>query len=771
MPNELEAPVRTIAVIGNALPRQCGIATYTTDLCTAINTAYPTSEVFVVAMNDTAEGYDYPNLVRFEVPQHDKSAYRQTAEALNLANVDLVCVQHEYGIFGGSSGSHLLTLLRNVRAPIITTLHTILRDPTIEQRKVLIELAQLSNRLVVMSTRAAAFLRDLYGVAAEKIDLIPHGIPDLPFLDSSFHKDRFNAEGKMVLLTFGLLSQNKGIEHVIAAMPTILKHHPNVVYMVLGTTHPQVRKHEGERYRLMLQRLAHDLAVDEQVVFYDQFVTLDELVQFIGAADIYITPYVNPAQIVSGTLAYTVGAGKAIISTPYWYAEEMLADGCGILVPSRDSHAIATQVLELLDNEAERHAMRKRAYLLGRTMTWPLVAARYMASFQQARREHRHSARTLRFALAQPVVGHELPPLQLDHLHRMTDSTGMVQHAIFSVPNYNEGYATDDNARALIAAVLLEERGVAEAEPLAMCYMAFLWHAFQQEHGRFRNFLGFDRRWQEEVGSEDSHARAVWALGTVLARSCNLALVGSASSLFAQALLAPLAFAHPRPWAFTLLGLHAYLQRFPGHRPSQRLVGDLAERLLARYQLHRADGWHWFEDMLSYDNAVLPHALLLAGEILGRADMREAGLEALRWLVSLQHGTEDYFTPVGCHGFYQRGAVPARFDQQPLEAQATVLSTLDAHRLTGDDMWYNEAHCAFAWFLGRNDLHLPLYNAVTGGCHDGLLVDRVNQNQGAESTLAFLLASMELGRAQAGLKTRPGHATVVFPLANGMVAR
>ena len=741
------AALRTVAVIGNYLPRQCGIATYTTDLCAAIAGGYPATDVFALAMNDTAQGYDYPARVRFELAQHDIGAYCRAADFLNLANTDVVCVQHEYGIFGGPSGSHLLTLLRDLRVPIVTTLHTVLREPDPQQRRVLIELANLSDRLVVMSQRGALFLREIYGIADEKIDVIPHGIPDVPFLDPSFHKDLLGAEGKIVLLTFGLLSQNKGIEHVIAAMPAILERHPNVIYVVLGATHPHVRQHEGERYRLSLQRKAHELGVDQQVAFYDQFVALDELVRFIGAADIYITPYLNPAQIVSGTLAYTVGAGKAVISTPYWYAEEMLADGRGMLVPFHDPAAIADRVLELLDNEAERHAMRKRAYLLGREMTWPRVAEHYMASFQRARDEHRSSTRTLGGTVPFHARAVDLPPQRLDHLRRMTDDTGILQHAVLATPNYAEGYTTDDNARALIAAVLLAEEGAPEAAALATRYMAFLRHAFNPERGRFRNFMGYDRRWLEEIGSEDSHARALWALGTVLSRSYDPSLLGIASPLFARALPAALAFEHPRPWAFALLGIHAYLQHFDGDRAAQQACRTLAERLLALYQANRADDWCWFGDLLTYDHAVLPHALLLGGDALGRADMCDAALESLGWLAALQRAEEGHFAPVGCHGFYRRGRAPARFDQQPLEAQAMVLAALDAQLIADDDRWLAEAHRAFDWFLGRNDLRLPLYDPTTGGCRDGLEVDRVNQNQGAESTLAFLLAALELRRA------------------------
>ncbi|GAC1563629.1 MAG: glycosyltransferase family 4 protein [Herpetosiphon sp.] len=739
--------IRKIAVLGNYTPRQCGIATYTADLCDAIAGAFPSIDVMTLAMNDVPEGYAYPERVRFEIAQHDIADYRSASDFINLSQADVVCVQHEYGIYGGEAGRYLLSLLRDLPVPVVTTLHTVLKDPDEQQRRVLSELAQLSDRLVVMSERGAVFLRDIYGVAAEKIVVVPHGIPDVPFIDPSFHKDEFNVEGKLVLLTFGLLSENKGLENVIAAMPAILERNPDVVYIVLGTTHPHVKKHEGERYRLSLQQLARDLGVEEHVVFYDQFVELSDLIKFIGAADIYITPYLNAAQIVSGTLAYAVGAGKAVVSTPYWYAEEMLADGRGVLVPFQDPAAIADRVVELLNHEAERHAMRKRAYLYGRDMTWEHVARRYVETFEEARDNHYQIVRLRRGTTAHYERAVDLPIVRLDHLLRMTDDTGLVQHAIHDVPNYNEGYTTDDNARGLIAAVLLEESGAPEAEELESRYMAFLWHAFNQETGRFRNFMSFDRRWLEEIGSEDAHARALWALGTVVARSKNTALLGIAGMLFERALPAVAMFEHPRPRAFALLGIHAYRKRFGGDRRLKQAQCALSEGLLELYQANRSSDWCWFNELLTYDNAVLPHALLVSGNQMGREDMQAAGLEALTWLGELQRSSDGHFSPIGCHGFYRRGTRPARFDQQPLEAHAHVAAALDALQITGDAHWLEEARRAFDWFLGRNDLGLALYDVVSGGCRDGLEVDRVNQNQGAESTLAYMLSLLNLRHA------------------------
>jgi len=743
--------INRIAFIGNYLPRLCGIATFTTDLCEAVAAEYPKKTCIALPVNDSEEGYSYPTRVRFELTEKDIDSYHRAADFLNINNVDLVSLQFEYGIFGGRAGSHILALLRDLRMPIVTTLHTILREPDPDQRRVLEEIAGLSDRLVVMSERGAAFLHEVYGVAPEKIDLIPHGIPDVPFVDPSFHKDLFGVEGKLVLLSFGLLSANKGIENVIAALPAIVARFPNVVYIVLGATHPHVIQQEGETYRLSLQWQAQEKGVEAQVIFYNRFVSLEELTQFIGAADIYITPYLNEQQIVSGTLAYTLGAGKAVVSTPYWYAEEMLADGRGALVPFRDPAALAERVIELLDNEAVRHAMRKRAYLFGRTMIWPQVARDYMKSFDRARAERRHFIAPGFPAKALDNRPGDLPPLKLDHLRHMTDETGMLQHAIFTVPNYREGYTTDDNARALMVSVLLEAMGSSEALDLSPRYLAFLWYAFNAETGRFRNFMDYQRRWLEVGGSDDSHGRALWALGTLLGRSNTPALQSMAGRLFELTLPAILETSSPRAWAFALIGIHEYLQRYAGDRRAGKVLEELAARLLTLYQSHRTEEWRWFEPGLSYCNAALPHALLMCGQSIPNEGMAEAGLESLVWLTAVQRADAGHFVPVGSNGFYERGGVRARFDQQPIEAQAMVSACLEAYRLTGDKRWRKEARRAFEWFLGRNDLNLPIYDPTTGGCRDGLHPDRLNENQGAESTLAFLQSLLELRLAENAL--------------------
>ncbi len=736
--------INRIAFIGNYLPRQCGIATFTTDLCEAIAAEYHETACIALPVNDIEAGYSYPPRVRFELTEKDINSYSRAADFLNISSVDLVCLQHEYGIFGGKAGSHILALLRELRMPIVTTLHTILKNPEPDQRRVLEEVAALSDRLVVMSERGSEFLQKIYNVVPEKIDLIPHGIPDVPFVDPSFNKDLFGVEGKIVLLSFGLLSANKGIETVISAMPEIVAHYPNSVYIVVGATHPHVIQREGETYRLSLQRLAQQKGVESNVIFYNRFVSLEELVEFIGAADIYITPYLNEAQITSGTLAYTLGAGKAVISTPYWYAQEMLENGRGVLVPFRDHEALAKEVINLLDNEAERHAMRKRAYKFGRAMIWSEVAQRYMESFKRARAERRHYVPAGFISKALDKYPGELPLLKLDHLNRMTDTTGMFQHALFTVPNYSHGYTTDDNARALLVSILLHELGRRESLGLASRYLAFLGFAYNDQTQRFRNFMDFQRNWLEDLGSDDSHGRALWALGTVLNHSDTPAFNSMAGWLFEETLPAILTTTSPRAWAFALIGIYEYSQKYDGDSRAGKVRDELAGRLLTLYQNNRSEKWRWFEKGLSYCNAALPHALLACGKIIPDRAMTDAGLESLNWLADLQRADAGHFVPIGSNGFYQRGKERARFDQQPVEAQAMVSACLEAFRVTKDKFWNREARRAFEWFLGRNDLDLPVYDPTTGGCRDGLHSDRVNENQGGESTLAFLQSLLEL---------------------------
>jgi glycosyltransferase involved in cell wall biosynthesis len=742
--------IRKVAFLGDYLPRKCGIATFTTDLRCAVAAEFPEMQCLVVPVNDREGGYDYPAEVRFEIAEQDLTSYLRAADFLNITDVDVICVEHEFGIFGGPAGSHVLALLGELRMPIVTTLHTVLREPNEVQRRVMRELIRLSARLVVMSERGREFLRDIYQAPEAKIDLIPHGIPDMPFADPNYFKDEFGVAGKRVLLTFGLLSPNKGIEFALSALPDIIREFPNIVYIVLGQTHPNLLREEGEAYRLSLERLAKDLGVQKHVVFFNRFVELEELMRFIGAADIYLTPYLTEAQITSGTLAYAFGSGNAVVSTPYWHAAELLTAERGKLVPFRDARAIAVAVVELLRDEPLRHTMRKNAYKLGRDMVWSRVAQLYTKSFEQARRDHNFVGRKSSPIKTLDEQPGQLPVLKLDHLFRMSDSTGIFQHASFTVPNFAEGYCTDDNARALVLALMLQKLGHDSPRlgALAATYAAFLNHAFDRKSRRFRNFMSFDRHWLEEVGSEDCHGHALWALGVCVAEAGHDSFQMLAAQLFEQALPVAAEFTSPRAWAFTLLGIDEYLRRLGGDRRASQIRELLTAKLLQRYADAAGQDWQWFEDTISYANAKLPHALILSGRWMNDPGLLETGVNALRWLAKIQTSDAGSFRPIGSNGFYPRGKERALFDQQPIEAQATVSACVEAYHATGDGFWVVEARRAFEWFLGRNDLGLALYDAGTGGCRDGLHVDRVSYNEGAESTLAFLLALAEMQTLQ-----------------------
>ncbi|NWK56341.1 glycosyltransferase [Verrucomicrobiaceae bacterium N1E253] len=738
-----EPRIRNIAWIGGHVPRQCGIATFTTDLRRALATEYPEAACQVVAMTDPGQSHAYPNCVMYEIDQEDEAAYAQAADFLNLRGVEVLSVQHEFGIFGGDCGVYLLELLERVTMPVVATLHTILREPNEQQRRVMMGLHRLCDRFVVMADHGREMLAEVYGVPEQKVDVVHHGVIDVPFLDPEYNKERFGVLGNTVLLTFGLLSPNKGLECAIRALPGIIRENPEVVYVIAGVTHPHLRAHEGEAYRGMLQKLAEDLGVAEHVKFENRFMDLDELTAMIEAADIYVTPYLNEAQITSGALSYAFGAGKAVVSTPYWHAQELLSDERGILVPFSDHEAITEAVNRYLGDPCLMTAVRKRAYEMGRTMTWPHAARNYMASFERARAQ-----RSGRVVNRVPVQ-RDLPPLNFQHMVEMTSHLGMFQHAVHNVPNNAEGCCSDDNARAYILTVLAGQlecdgKGKDAFCSLAGTYLAFLWDAFEPRTRKFRNFMSRGLEWMELEGSDDSHARAMWAVGVGVAWTGDLGHREVCAMLFHRGLAQLAKVTSPRAWAFGLLAINAYLESCPGDREVLRMRQLLVDRLLDLYQHHTGDTWAWFESVVAYDNARLSQALIQSGQRMGSERCLQVGLDSLRWLVEVQTAEGGWFSPVGCYGFWQKGGERAQFDQQPLEASAMVSACLQAEAATGDPFWQAQADFCLAWFTGHNDLGLKLYDETTGGCHDALQADRLNSNQGAESTIVFHLALVEL---------------------------
>lgn len=741
--------LNSVAVIGNYLPRKCGIATFTTDLVEALVKHTDISQCHAVAMNDKPEGYDYPDEVRFEIRQDNLTDYHTAGTYLNLNQMDIVSLQHEFGIFGGSEGQEILSLLLQLQMPVITTLHTVLIEPSKKQKEIIIQLAELSDRLVVMSQSAVKILQTVYDIPEYKIAYIPHGIPDIPFVDPNYYKEKFNLLGQNVLLTFGLLSQNKGIEYVIKSLPGVIKNFPNLTYIVLGATHPHVLKTEGERYRSYLQREVQRLNLSDHVIFKNYFIPFEDLCDHLASADLYITPYLGEDQITSGTLAYAMGTGKAVISTPYLYAKEMLSEGRGRLIPFKDTDAITHSLLDLLENDAQRHQMRKRAYDFNRNATWKKVAFQYQNIFQQVRADrningHRYLV-PYRRSIKKIETG-ELPGLNLGHLLRLSDNTGLLQHARYTLPNRNHGYCTDDNARALIFAVKALNNSQISSEQLDGLpdrYLSFLLHAFNPETGRFHNFMSYSGEWLDQAGSEDSHARALWALGVTASLSGQSPRLSLSSKLFMQALKSARSFQSPRAIAITIMGINSYLKVFPGDLKAQRIGSVLGQQLFDKFSAQAQNKWPWPEVQLTYANGKLPHALLLAGQSLERTEMVELGLNILDWLLKIQ--TENgHLAPVGNQGWYHCDGKKARFDQQPLEVYCLIEACATAFQFTADRQWLDRTMDCFNWFLGQNDLSLPLYDPSTGGCRDGLQVDGVNQNEGAESTLSWLLSLLTI---------------------------
>jgi glycosyltransferase involved in cell wall biosynthesis len=726
----------------------CGIATFTDSLRRAVSKDNPHHEAFVVTMTETGAEFEYPREVLFKIREDVIRDYVQAAEFLNSADVDVVSLQHEYGIFGGEAGSNIVQLLSRLKSPIVTTLHTVLTEPTLMQRTVMDQLVRHSAKIVVMAEKGRELLQSVHGVPAQKIEVIPHGIPDFPFLDSTFGKHKLGLEGKTVILTFGLLSPNKGIETTIDAMPRIIEACPNAVFVVLGATHPNLLRHQGETYRDNLTARVREHGLEDHVIFYNQFVGSNDLLDFIAMSDVYASSSLNEAQITSGALAYSFGLGKAIVSTPYWYAQELLDDGRGVLVPFRDPEAMSREIIALLTNDARRNSMRQRAYLASRSMTWERIAQRYMAAFEEVR-DARGLDKLRPVMPSKPLrEGQALPEVRVDHALSLCDGTGMLQHALYSEPNPDHGYCIDDNARALLFSNMLHNNGETHLPARVTArFAAFIQRAWNSENRRFRNFMSYGGTWLEEAGSEDSHGRALWALGECARTDIDLSRRRWAASLFKTALPAVEEFTSPRAWAFSLMGLDAYCAQFSDDLDAARVRRLLADKLIAALRKVETKDWVWFEEVLAYDNARLSQALIQTGMTTKTIAYVNAGLRSLRWLMELQTAPAGHFRPVGNESFGRMRQKPKAFDQQPVEASATISACLAASRAEPGANWTASAFRAFGWFLGDNDVQTAMIDLKTGACSDGLHVDRRNENKGAESTLSYLLGLAELRKS------------------------
>jgi len=719
------APFRHLALIGNALPRHCGLATYTSDVADALRQRYPAMKLDHYAMDD-GSGVSYPEHI-LTIDADEPAAYRVAADRIEASGAEAIWLQHEFGIFGGIAGSNILELIGATSLPLIVTLHTVLEQPSDEQDAIVRRLVARAERTIVMAATGADIVKNRYGVPADWISVIPHGVPDRAPRNPDELKPRFGWQGRKVLMTFGLLAPNKGIRHMIEAMPAIADAHPDALYAVVGATHPNLVRNDGECHRTMLMDLARDLGVENHVSFIDSFVEQEELLDMLQASDIYVTPYLNMAQVTSGTLSYAVAVGKPVVATPYVHAREILADGHGLIVPPANSAALAEASIGLLTDGARRESLGRAAYRRGRDMLWPRVVER---SLEPLAKTPQSSARPLHL---RPST------LPLDAILRMTDSVGMLQHSVYSVPNRDHGYCIDDNARALMVTVRRDDEQSAE---LAKIFAAFLQHGWNPDVRRFRNFMAYDRQWLESSGSEDSNGRTLWALGMAAARSSSPGLRDWALHLFEEA--APYAdeYSAPRAKAFAALGGYELLRARPDHDLSRWLLSQSAEQLMHHYFRYSREGWNWFEPELAYDNARLPEVLIRAGMVLDEPMMVERGLATLSWLMRHQTGPRGTFRPVGCHGFCRPYAPPLAFDQQPIEAAATIDAAAAAHEASGRPEWRQVARDAFAWFFGDNDAGVPLADSHDGSCFDGLMATGINRNRGAESILSLHLAAL-----------------------------
>jgi len=748
MKNKIVNGEEKICVIGNYLPRQCGIATFTTDLSKAIKSELRGENKLInIAMNDKEEGYDYPSEVKLTIQEDNREEYIKVAQYLNENKYKAVIIQHEYGIYGGADGEYIIELMKRLEMPVLTNLHTVLENPYLGQRKVIKALAKYSEKLLVMSQKAFDILTRVYGITQDMVAFVPHGIPDTIYEEQGLYNNVLGLEGKEIIFTFGLLGPGKGLEVMIEAMPAIVKKNPNAVYLILGKTHPHILKKTGDVYRKKLKEQIRSLNLEKNVVFHNKFVDPDTLVKYIKTSTIYSIPYLNREQITSGTLAYALGSGAVVVSTPFWHAEELLAEGRGVLVPFRDSASLAREINILLADSEKCQNIRRKAYDYARSMIWSKVAKSYLKIIEECKEKKNIYKRE--DEIGSRKISYELPEIDLTHLKILTDDTGILQHAKYTIPDLTHGYCVDDNARALIVTSMYYKlKGDRDIYYFIQKYLAFLNYSFDEKTKRFANFMSYDRRWQENIGSEDSHGRALWALGVTIKNISDEPIRAITMNLFTSALSVVLDFTSPRAWAFTVLGLSAYLEINPKDLEKREIVKILAEKIYSLYRNTVTSDWFWCEETITYSNGILPHALILAGETMDDKDMYNTGIQSLKWLLEIQTAPEGHLSVIGNEGWFTRNKKKITFGQQPVEAMCLLNACLHVYRTIKDQWWLDEANKCMGWFFGENDLKAPLYNYEDGGCRDGLDSHGVNKNQGAESTLAGLISLINIHKIE-----------------------
>jgi glycosyltransferase involved in cell wall biosynthesis len=738
-----------IAYLSTCLPRECGIATFNNNLIQAIQVNLRAKQIagndFIIALNDSdnRDEYEYPRNVKYIIRQQQQQDYLQAAELINNSDVDVCVMQHEFGIYGGQSGLYILSLVQQLEKPLVTVFHTILKEPSYLQKIIIREIARHSAKVIVINKRAIALLSSVYTIPREKIELIGHGVPDLEPPIKNPVKDIPPFKGNKVLLTFGLINRGKGLETVIRALPRIAEKHPDIMYVVVGNTHPGVKKINGEEYRDHLKDLARELKVDKHLSFINRFVPEQELVNYLSAAEIYVTPYLNAAQISSGSLSYAIGAGAAVLSTPYWHARELLDEDRGVLFDFRDADGLATVVIDLLDNPYKLSLLRQNAYEYGKQLRWPQVGNQYLSMLKEVLNKPVNGKKTIK----RLIDADRLPIFSLAHVTRMTDSTGIIQHARYAIPHFKEGYSLDDNTRALIMVLMAyEQKKNPEALKLLPVYLSYIQY-MQKDDGQFRNFLSFDRRYLDEECSEDGFGRTIWALGYLIGHSPAGSYREFADALFQISVPNYKKLVNLRGYANTLIGIAYFLRVHPSHEKMFGILVELTDLLMDAYTKNHDHNWHWFEDRLFYDNAILPLALFHSAEITGDAKIKKVALDTLRFL---EHKTfkNGHFNPVGNDGWHHRddGATPV-YDQQPVETMGMVLLYNQAYESTQNPEYIRKMFATYMWFLGENILRVPLYDHETKGCCDGLEPAGINRNQGAESTLACLVAHLTILKA------------------------
>lgn len=731
-----------IAFVATYPPRQCGIGTFTHSLAHAMkNNEDAENEIIIIAMTDNHEVYAFPPEVKLTIHQEHQTDYLAAADFINRSGAEVCILEHEFGIYGGQSGVYILPLLHRLHIPLIATLHTILEKPSYTEKAILQQICKMSDKLVVMSHKAIQFLEDIYEVPSDKIVRIEHGVPNIKF-DKTTSRAEFKLTDKKLLLTFGFVGRNKGIETVINALPQIIEKHPEVYYIVLGKTHPNVLRSAGEEYRNYLQRRIKTLKLDDHVNLLNEFVEEKELFKYLAACDIYITPYINEAQITSGTLTYAMGSGCAVVSTPYWHAAELLTQNKGRLFDFKDENGLADILNELLDHPETLKNIQKKAVAYGQDIIWPKIGDRY---FQLAKR--------LISELTKPQSNKEsaidlllLPPFSLAHIKRLTDDTGIIQHAKFGIPNLKEGYCLDDNSRALLMVCMAyKQKKNALALELMPVYMSYI-HYMQNPNGTFRNFLSFNRNFLDEVGSEDSFGRTIWVLGYLMGHAPNDAYYQTARLIFFNAAPNFEKLDSIRGIANTVIGLCYYLKTNPSDDEMKMCLLRMTEVLLAHFEKNKSENWNWFESLLAYDNGILPLALLHASQVLENKKAKVIAFEAMRFLTS--HTLKDgYLSVIGNREWFVKDKERSIYAQQPIDAMAMVLMYHQAFVVTGERSYLEKLFTSFMWFLGENDLRMSLYDFETKGCCDGFEDYGVNRNQGAESSLAYLISHLTVLQA------------------------